>query len=203
MPWEKNFDVDEARERAMRTFWTRGYDATSMQDLLAAMGIQRGSFYDTFGSKREILLESLRRYDEARAASFAALASRHGPRGAVLALFRQVAVEGRDPEAPKGCLLVNCAGELAPRDPDVAAAVNGAFGQTAAFFEGCLREAVAGAEVRGDVDPVGVSRSLLALLLGLQVLVRAGAPRGQLDAVVRQAEAMLLVPPVRRRRSAV
>lgn len=195
MPWEKNFDVDEARERAMRLFWQLGYEATSMQDLLDAMGIRRGSFYDTFGSKREILLESLRRYDEARVAGFASLAARHGPRASILALLRRVAAGAAEPGQPKGCLLVNCASELAPRDPDVAAVVGGAFDQTRAFFEGALREAVAAGEVRRDIDPAAFAQALLAMLLGLQVLVRAGAPRAQREAIVRQAEALLAPPP--------
>ena len=65
MPWEKQFDVDAALDRAMEGFWSRGYAASSTQDLLGRMGINRGSLYDTFGSKRALFLAALRRYEAA------------------------------------------------------------------------------------------------------------------------------------------
>ena len=51
MPSTKQFDVEEALDRAVDTFWEHGYQATSMCTLLAEMGIQKGSFYATFSSK--------------------------------------------------------------------------------------------------------------------------------------------------------
>ena len=64
MPWEKNFDIDLALDKAMGIFWSRGYEATSMQDLVECMGINRGSLYDTFASKRHLFIAALHRYDE-------------------------------------------------------------------------------------------------------------------------------------------
>ena len=197
MPWDKKFDVETARHRAMATFWSNGYEATSMQDLLDAMGIQRGSFYDTFGSKREILLESLRRYDEARNRAFAELTRRHAPRERIRALLQKIIDDSGDASRPRGCLLVNSASELAPRDAEVAAIVGGAFEQTAAFFEAAIREGQAGGTIPRRVDAAPVARSLLTVLLGLQVLIRSGAPRESLEPIVAQADT--LVPKVRRK----
>ena len=58
----REFDSDEALDQALNAFWLKGYAATSMTDLLAAMGLSKSSFYDCFGSKREVLLAALSRY---------------------------------------------------------------------------------------------------------------------------------------------
>src|SRR5512147_1672115 len=58
----KAFDEDVVMERAMQVFWRRGYRATSLDDLLAAMRLSKSSFYETFGTKRDLLLTALRRY---------------------------------------------------------------------------------------------------------------------------------------------
>ena len=58
----KCFNRDEALEKAMQAFWAKGYEATSVQDLVDCMGINRGSLYDTFGDKHQLFLEALDQY---------------------------------------------------------------------------------------------------------------------------------------------
>ena len=64
MPRAKCFDRNDALEKAMKAFWSRGYEATSMQDLVDCMGINRGSLYNTFGGKHELFLEALDHYGQ-------------------------------------------------------------------------------------------------------------------------------------------
>ena len=64
MPWEKSFDTEEALGKAMAAFWARGYEATSMQDLVDCMGIGRGSIYAAFGDKRRLFMRALALYDD-------------------------------------------------------------------------------------------------------------------------------------------
>jgi TetR/AcrR family transcriptional repressor of nem operon len=201
VPWEKQFDVDAARERAMATFWAQGYKATSMQDLLDAMGIQRGSFYGTFGSKRDILLDSLRRYDADRAKAFAEL--RHGRTSlqAIEALFRSIA-DGRGVRGgPRGCFLVASASELAPGDPEVATIVNRAFADIESFLHAAIKEGQARQEITASQDPGKLARALLGMLLGMQVLARSGADRKVLASIADQAIAMLARPQRKKRRA--
>ena len=84
MPWEKTFDTDEVLGKAMQAFWARGYEATSIQDLLDTMGLNRGSLYATFGDKRSLFIRALRHYDAVhRRAWVVALAQRGSPREAI------------------------------------------------------------------------------------------------------------------------
>ncbi len=59
----REFDRDEVLDKAIEVFWTQGYDGTSVQDLVDAMGIQRGSLYAAFGDKHQLFLEALDRYE--------------------------------------------------------------------------------------------------------------------------------------------
>ena len=63
MPRKKEFDVDTVLDNAMQAFWSRGYEATSLNDLLDCMQIQRASLYNTFGDSALSFIETLRRYD--------------------------------------------------------------------------------------------------------------------------------------------
>jgi len=83
MPWEKQFDIETALEKAGETFWTNGYQATSMRDLMNVMGIQKGSFYDTYGSKKEAYLMALDQYINTHCADFRARVEQHPPKRAL------------------------------------------------------------------------------------------------------------------------
>ena len=63
MPWEKTFDEDKAVEAAMLLFWEKGYTDTSMADLLKTTGLTKGSFYNAFGSKYDLFVKALLKYD--------------------------------------------------------------------------------------------------------------------------------------------
>lgn len=186
MPWEKQFDTDIALERAMETFWVDGYEATSMQALLDRMRINRGSFYDTFSSKRGIFLEALKRYDaRERAAAMQAAKEGRAPKETIGEIFAAAAGSRR------GCLLVNSALELAPRDADVAAVVQRAFAETEKFFHTMIEEGQATREINSDLDPEETARELLGLLLGLRVLTRAAAPESVVASLAQRATALL------------
>lgn len=188
MPRAKQFEVEVALDRAKDLFWEKGYEATSMDDLLSCMGINRGSFYDTFGSKRELMLAALRRYDAMnRSALIRGVAQDKSPREAILGIFRSMIDGSRGPQGNHGCLLVNSAMELAPTDPSVASIVRNGFEDIARFFSGLARQAQKQGEIPSGRPATEIGQALLALLIGLMVLVRANASPRQLESVVEQA----------------
>src|SRR5438067_11446548 len=79
MPSQKEFNPDDAIEMAMQVFWHKGYEATSMEDLLNAMDLNRGSLYDTFGNKRQLFLKAMDRYCTTFASSKSSLLDQPGP----------------------------------------------------------------------------------------------------------------------------
>src|SRR5438309_3672544 len=113
------FDYDKAIDKATRVFWKNGYSGTSLRDLLKAMGIGEGSFYNTLKSKKQLYLECLKRYNDTVGrrrgeALFSPSSAKEGVRG----LFRTVLDDLDDPRTPRVCLLARSASSdvLAERD---------------------------------------------------------------------------------------
>ena len=176
----------------MNTFWTTGYERTSMPELLEAMRINRGSFYDTYGSKRDILLQALEYYGETvMRKAFADARRRNEPDQTILAFFDWLLRQSIGAGAKRGCFFVNCALELAPSDPQVARRVRRATREMEEFFRLCLVEGRSAGSVSRDLDPGETARSLVALAMGMRVLARSGAKRSSLESVTRQVGFMI------------
>lgn len=192
MPWEKNFDVDVVLNRAMEAFWARGYEATSMQDLVSCTGVNRASLYATYGDKHALFLASLRMYDDRRRRHLLTrLQAGHSPREAIRQVFLAFtgSVSGRG--GHKGCFLTNTALELASRDREARKIVAKAQEQMEAFFERTIRSGQETGEISRAIVPAETARGLLASLLGLLVLVRSRPERALVDSVVNDAVARL------------
>ena len=182
----KEFEPGEALDAATDLFWRKGYGATSMRDLLDAMRIGRGSFYDTFGDKRTLFLASLDRFEESRTAWISEALEGSGLDG-VEKVFRRTIENLIAFEPRRGCLLANTAVELAPHDREVSERILQNVRRTEAAFEGALLRAVEAAEISPDRAPKALARFLVSNLHGLRVLARAGADRRTLEDASRVA----------------
>lgn len=188
MPAEKQFNPDDALAKAMGAFWHRGYAATSMQDLVVTMGINRGSLYATFGDKHELFLAALRMFDErVRGQLLANLVKSHAPREAIRQLFLTFVKEASDVGGNKGCLLTNTALELAAHDPEARRIVANAQEEIESFLKSRIEAGRAAGEI-GEGAPAGeLAKGLLATLLGLMVLIRSRPDPKLLQSVVDDA----------------
>ncbi len=192
MPWEKQFDVDGALTKAMNAFWARGYEATSMQDLVDCMGINRGSVYATFGNKRSLFIQALRHYDGLHRRTWVeGLCRSRGPKDAILAAFEEAIAAALGTGGRDGCLLVNTALELSPHDREICHIV--AEGQTEmeTFFAHKIAEGQGRGDIPETVDAGETACALLSLFIGLRVLARSRPEPPLLHAVARQAKALL------------
>lgn len=185
---EKQFDAEQALDKAMEAFWAHGYAATSMQDLVDCMGINRASLYGTFGGKRELFLMALRRYDTAfRRERLAALDRLDSPKEAIRRLFEDWVDElSRQPQ-PRGCFLTNTAQELAPHDAEIGAFVADSQADIEDFLRRKIAEGKAAGEIPRTLAADTVAPGLLSNLLGMLVLARSRPERATLDAIARDA----------------
>ncbi len=192
MPWEKQFDVDDALTQAMHAFWARGYEATSLHDLVACMGINRGSLYATFGDKRSLFIRALRRYDAVhRRAWVAALGAVPSARRAILGAFEAVIASVLKDGARDGCLLVNTALELSPHDPEISEIVREGLAEMEGFFRRMVAKGQAAGEIPAGLNAAETARALLGLFIGLRVLSRSRPERALLRAIARLAGALV------------
>jgi TetR/AcrR family transcriptional repressor of nem operon len=187
----KEFDPDAALRRALDLFWERGYEATSMADLVEHLGIARASIYGTFGGKHELFLKALERYLQETDPKIAEALARPGPvLPAVRALIEDYAADAARDRPRRGCLVVNTAVELAARDADAARLVEASW----SFLEASLTSALTRARAQGELppgkDPRSLARLLLVLFQGMRVLGRAPADEGRIRDATREALAL-------------
>ena len=170
----KEFDPDEALDRALELFWERGYEATSTADLVDRLGIGRASMYGTFGSKHELYLKALDRYLLKQDPSPLEFLSRPGPAlPLVRALVQRYAEEGATGESRRGCMIVNAAIERLPGDEQVARRIEIAWDALEMALASALHRAQAQGELSRDKNPRAIARFLLVFLQGLRVVGKA------------------------------
>jgi len=192
MPWDKQYDETDVLERAMMVFWTKGYEATSVSDLVAATGIHRGSIYAAFVDKHGLFLRVLEHYDRHHRIDFLAkIESEHDPKSAILEVFEDAKRSALAGNAPSGCLLINAALERAEYDPAVAEMVHNSLTGIEQFFRRKTEEARARAQVRPSLDPTQTGAILLTMFLGLRVVSRSCPDAHIVTAIANQVRAQL------------
>lgn len=189
----KEFDPDAALRAALELFWARGYEATTMAELVEHLGIGRASIYATFGSKHELYLKALDRYAETQDPRIVEELSAPGPAlPGVRALVRRFAAEAAADEGRlNGCFVTNSAAELGPRDAAVARRVELSWEQVETLLHAALTRARAGGELPADRDPRALARMLLVLLQGVRVVGKASSDPARVRDAAEQALALL------------
>lgn len=181
----KSFERDDVLDRAIEAFWCKGYEATSIQDLVAEMGINRGSLYATFGDKHALFLAAIERYyGRSLTATCHDLASYDRARDGIEAAIRSLATGTTRDRRRRGCLMTNSAVELAPHCRDTAKTVAEYYRRTEdAFYDALVR-----ARAQGDLDsPTGdrsLARFITCTLQGLQVVSKVSTDRQAIDDIV-------------------
>lgn len=189
----KEFDPDAALQAALELFWRRGYEATSMSDLVEHLGIGRASLYATFGSKHELYLKALERYEDARRPDFVRELNQPGPAlPAVRSLVRRFAAESGDAELRlHGCFITNTAAELAPHDATAARRVERNWDGLETALHSTLVRAQAQGELSEGRDPLTLARMLLVLMQGFRVVGKASSDPARVRDAAEQALALL------------
>ena len=183
----REFDRDEALQRATRAFWANGYASTSTEDLLAAMNIGRQSLYNAFGDKRRLYLEALERYQrESNAANLERLNGSASPLGGIEALLLGLISED-DSVRALGCMGVGAVCEFGAADPELVMLRSKAGPKLFRRLVERIREGQASGEIDRAIDPREAAAFLQMTMQGLQLGARAGGDAKRLRALARFA----------------
>jgi TetR/AcrR family transcriptional repressor of nem operon len=192
----REFDADLALDRALDLLWTRGYEATSVDNLCAATGLSRSSLYAAYGGKRDLLLMAVDRYVEQRTPVIAAALAQPVPiRAAVAAFLREIIDQIVSGTGRRGCFLGNCAAELPRGDRGAMARVRAGLERTEATFRNALADARIRGELPTECDIEVLARFLTAGVQGLRLIGKANPDRVVLEDVATTMLRCLDLPP--------
>lgn len=184
----RKFDREQALERALDLFWTRGYEATSLADLTEAMGIAPPSLYAAFGSKEQLFFEALERYG----VQYGAIVERALEEGATAreAVERLLAESARLytlPGKPRGCFVVAGAANCTPAAASVERTLRELRRRSEARLRARLERAVREGELPAGADVDALAAFVAAVTQGMSQHARDGASRAELEAIARTA----------------
>jgi TetR/AcrR family transcriptional repressor of nem operon len=176
----REFDEDIALERAMDVFWRKGYMATSTDDLMEAMGIGRGSFYNTFVSKRKVYLRTLDRYLSVleEGGPYRMLREMEPGSEALQALLGSYIDSVGSEHGSHGCYFVHVAKEHRGEDPEVQKAIKAGIARMKEILTEHMKIARQQGILPDHVDPAQAALLMMAVAWGSHVLIEAGVEQG-------------------------
>lgn len=179
------FNKSEVLDKALEVFWEKGYEATSLSDLIDAMALSKSSFYNTFESKHQIFTEALRRYNECMTSPLRQ-ALDDSPSGLefIRAVFKEIIDPAESSMGLKGCLLMNTASEFAQNDPEIGKIVDLGLSQIERIFFSAIKKAQKLDEIGSDKQPEELAIFLVNNMSGLKTMVKAGIKPGKLRHIV-------------------
>jgi len=175
-----SFDRDVALEQAMLTFWAHGYETTSIVDLTTAMGVTAPSLYTAFGDKKRLFLEAVELY----AGDPAAMANRIGGASTSYEAARDMllaaATAFTGETTPKGCLLASATASGSAYSADVQRTVAKIRGAIAESIRARIEQDIAAGLLPTNTQAFALAGLVIAVIQGMSVLARDGAPRARL-----------------------
>lgn len=196
MPRPRKFDESDVIAAARDEFWTRGYGATSVDDLTAATGLGKGSLYGAFGDKHGLFMRTLDDYvatalDTVRAQLHD---TGHGAYERLVRHIRRQASAAATDKAKRGCMMARTAAELGSTDDEVEDKVERAYSMWRDELAEVIGEAQRDGHIDQKVDPQALAGTVLAFMRGVEALHEGGVKPAALESA---AEAMIGLIPTR------
>lgn len=134
-----DFDIDQVINKAMEVFWSKGYENTSMKDLMDATGLLKGSIYNTFGSKEKLFLKCLNIYGERSRSRFY---TGEKPKVYLEEFFKRLVADGKNKSFTKGCLIMNSCLEFSDKKSEKNKTSQSLFKATEMNFNTCVKDII-------------------------------------------------------------
>lgn len=184
----REFDQGQVVQQALGVFWHKGYQGTSLNELLEATELSKSSLYESFGSKRALAVEALRHYGRMLFdGPLAALLADGAGRAEIERTLLAIAAAAATPDGQRGCFANNCLAEIAPHDPEVAAAAQAVRRKVEDAFAAAVRRGQQAGAIRGNESARALARFLVGVLAGLNVAAKARPGRAVLHDIARVA----------------
>jgi len=171
--------------RAMEVFWEKGYESTSLEDILSNTNLSKSSFYNSFQSKEAIFKECLLKYVGVLEVNVSEL-YREADSGKefISGIFYDIIHDSKELNQKMGCFVMNSAMEFAQRDEEIAIIIKSAMEKIENVFFVALERSIEEGDVNKNSDAKSLSQYLLASFNGVKVLVKSGAEQSALDNIV-------------------
>ena len=178
----REFDFDDALEHAIQTFWAKGYEGTSIDDLCEATGLGRSSLYAAYGEKQSIYAQALERYERNAVVRIrATIANARSVRAGIAAFIQRIIDDIVAGPGRRGCFIGNCAAEIVRSDRTHAARVRRSLQRIENTFAEALEKAQANGELSKTSDVVALAHFLTAGIQGLRLVGKANPDRKTLE----------------------
>jgi TetR/AcrR family transcriptional repressor of nem operon len=181
----REFDEARALESAMNAFWERGYNGTSVSDLMVATGLNKGSLYGAFGDKRKLFLKAVEYYQQVGLQAMRAVLEQPGSAKQAIARWMSIVAQGCCAEDGwRGCFVFNTAVEMAPHDEEIADWVRQVMRRSQQMFRAALERGQAQGEFSPGLDCEAAACLLVVSVAGMRVICKTSPKQKELRGVV-------------------
>ncbi len=182
----KDFDEDEVLNKAVRLFWYKGYNGTSMQDLVDGLGISRSSLYDTYGDKHTLFIKALESYRESATGKMCNIVTNAvSAKEAIKQLLEMTTLDLVGDCDHKGCFMTNAAIEVAPHDKEVSDMICQNDQQIEDAFCKAIEKGQASGEITSKQDARALARFIINNVKGMRVSAKSTTDKSIFDDVIK------------------
>lgn len=188
----KDFDEDEVLSKAVNLFWLKGYNATSMQDLVDGLGISRSSLYDTYGDKHTLFIKALETYQRENSGSICNIVNSDLPaKEAVRKLLEMIIGELTSDQSHKGCFMVNAEVEVAPHDPEVSKLICANDQQVEDTFYKVIKKGQENGGIKNTKDARALARFIFNTVKGIRVTAKSINDKAVFEDIIKMTLSVL------------
>lgn len=181
----KDFDENEVLTKAIQLFWHKGYNGTSMQDLVDGLGISRSSLYDTYTDKHTLFVKALESYQNSNAAKIQDLIDNStSAKQTVKTLLEFTINDLLCDKQQKGCFMVNAEVEVAPHDAEISSLVSRNDQQMEDAFYQVIQKGKDNGEIKNQLDARALARFIFNAVKGMQVTAKSTTDKKVFDDII-------------------
>ena len=182
----KDFDENEVLTKAIQLFWHKGYNGTSMQDLVDGLGISRSSLYDTYTDKHTLFIKALESYQNSGADKIQEISENSGSaKETIKKLLEFVTDELLNDKQQKGCFMVNAEVEVAPHDTEVNSLVCKNDQQMEDVFFQVIKKGQYSREIKNEQDARALARFIFNAVKGIRVTAKSTTDKSVFDDIIK------------------